>query len=166
MHINYTANQLSSSGAMRIAACCQLNLCSLFVGVKMFSQLTHLCYQQDVALSFPCLAVTGHSPDLTLCLPLPGTGSVRQAQHTAQSTWPQNLHRKLSHSMLSDPTTFTFPAGAQAALALFGLALLGTKSCHWHRHSATLRQEKVPQRAVWKRTSLYFLSLAGTEEKR
>lgn len=47
MHINYTANQLSSSGAMRIAACCQLNLCSMFVGVKMFSQLTHLCYPAE-----------------------------------------------------------------------------------------------------------------------
>jgi len=44
MHINYAANQLSSSEAMRIAACCQLNLCSLFVGVKLFSQLAHLCY--------------------------------------------------------------------------------------------------------------------------
>lgn len=47
MHINYTANQLSSSGAMRIAACCQLNLCSVFVGVKMFSQLTHLCHPAE-----------------------------------------------------------------------------------------------------------------------
>lgn len=68
MHINYAANQLSSSGATRIAACCQLNLCSLFVGVKVFSQLTHLCYPAGCG-TVPSLS--GRA--VAFCLPLPGT---------------------------------------------------------------------------------------------
>lgn len=73
MHINYAANQLSSSGVIRITAWCQLNLYSLFVGVKMFSQLTHLCYPAG------CNTVPS----------LPG-------RDTAQS-WPGLLSRSARH---------------------------------------------------------------------
>lgn len=116
MHINYAANQLSSSGA-RSAACCQLDFCSLLAGVKRFFT-AHSALLPSMMQHWPFPTWQGHGMVLTwsfapLCqAPAVLSSAKTPAQHTAGSSQPKNNPR-LDQADRQHPTLARCDRGSQ-----------------------------------------------------